>query len=65
MEGPVALSSKLGYILSGPTCGGVRSNTNIVNTHVLRVQAELIQNDLGKYESWNFPNNIKEIINFP
>ena len=24
----------------------------------MRVQAEFIQNDLGKYESWNLPNNI-------
>ena len=45
-----AISSKLGYILSGPILGGIEvgNSVNVVNTHVLKIQNEFIdhKNDL-------------------
>ena len=46
--GPVALESKLGYVLSGPienSQSNVTSN-NIVSTHFMRVEAEFINSDI-------------------
>ena len=41
--GPVALSSKLGYILSGEVDGVVeRSTCAVVSSHVLKVQSEIV-----------------------
>ncbi|XP_057298583.1 uncharacterized protein LOC130629417 [Hydractinia symbiolongicarpus] len=43
--GPTAISSKLGYILSGGVMGTkLDTSVNIVNTHVLKVQNELSEN---------------------
>ena len=46
--GPVALESKLGYVLSGPienSQSNVTSN-NIVSTHFMRIEAEFINSDI-------------------
>ena len=47
-NGPVALSSKLGYILSGPVNkeGSGEISTNLVQTHVLRFDCEIVDNKL-------------------
>ena len=45
-SGPVALSTKLGYVLSGPVQGESCTNESTVNlseTHVLRVVSEVVQ----------------------
>lgn len=41
-QGPVAIHTKLGWVLSGPTSSRelTRSSTNLVTTHVLRVDAQ-------------------------
>ncbi len=44
--GPVALLTRLGWVLSGPIdnyCEEVRSTTNFAATHVLRVNATTVQ----------------------
>ena len=44
--GPVALLTRLGWVLSGPIdnyCEEVRSTTNFAATHVLRVDATTVQ----------------------
>ena len=59
-NGPTALASKLGYILSGPveskfvkSVKSTSSNNNIVSTHFLKVEAEILEktfvthNDIG------------------
>ena len=49
-NGPTALASKLGYILSGPvesklvkSVKSTSSNNNIVSTHFLKVEAEILE----------------------
>ena len=43
-SGPVAMSSKLGYVLNGPveSSGDKISHTNVVHTQVLKIQSEFI-----------------------
>ena len=66
---PVALATKLGYVLSGPTMimsHNDNGNTvNLIATHVLKVEASVVNRDeiafeLGKfwdYESLGIPND--------
>ena len=46
---PVALATKLGFVLSGPTmvmCDNVHANTvNLTSTHVLKVESSVINHD--------------------
>ncbi len=45
-SGPVALNTKLGYVLSGPVQGASCANESTVNlseTHILKVTSEVVQ----------------------
>ena len=52
-SGPVALSTKLGYILSGPVYGNKidESATNLMQTHILRFNSEVISETLQTKET--------------
>lgn len=47
VQGPVAIHTKLGWVLSGPTStvGPIHSSTNLVTTHVLSADAQPGDND--------------------
>ena len=67
-SGPVAINTKVGYVLSGPLTNSCNKNKNnsAMLTHVMKVQAEIISendsivNDFSKV--WSEENNFK---NFP
>ena len=67
-SGPVAINTKVGYVLSGPLTNSCNENKNnfVMLTHVMKVQAEIISendsivNDFSKV--WSEENNLK---NFP
>ena len=66
--GPVAINTKVGFVLSGPLTNSCNKNKNnsVMLTHVMKVQAEIIAendsivNDFSKV--WSEENNLK---NFP
>lgn len=68
--GVTAISSKLGYILSGPVLGTKlfeQSSVNVVNTHVLKVQSEFVSEQKSLECFWDLETlGIKndEEINF-
>lgn len=59
-QGPVAIHTKLGWVLSGPTSSRelTRSSTNLVTTHVLQVDAQPSeQESLEKQLQFGVPGN--------
>ena len=67
-SGPVAINTKVGYVLSGPLTNSCNKNKNnsVMLTHVMKVQAEIISendsivNDFSKV--WSEENNLKNYL---
>ena len=63
---PTAISTKLGYVLSGPVINSSEkqnSSVNVINTHVLKIQSEVIDENHDKVYKLFIQNRVKEIRN--